>query len=204
MSVVGSPVTCYISVKSLNQVAGIMEMTSVHEEVRTFAYLHAAAGWALEQAESSRDCCMFPSIHAILASVHCLEAFANHLGPRYLGEVKWDKRAANLESPNEKIKALLDRLQIPLAEVQADYDSYMLGLRIRKTLTHGRTHEINKGHIPQLVEGSVVSSAHPEWHRLCAPKTARRVFEAVTALIDRMAESSGDGRGCWGILGRGF
>ena len=98
------------------------DMNWVYEEIRTFAYLHAAAAWALQQADSAKDRQMFASMHAILASVHCLEAFTNHLGPRYFGE-EWDTREANLKAPREKLKALLDHFDIPVADVQADYDS---------------------------------------------------------------------------------
>ncbi len=172
------------------------------EDIRTFAYLHSAADWALEQAEASRDQSMFPSMHTILASVHSLEAFTNHIGPRYLGD-RWDTKEAKLVAPKEKLRALLGELAIDLKNIQSDYDSYVLGLQIRKQLTHGRTHEIIKGKAPQKYEGSVVSPSLPDWRRLCEPKTARRVFEAVTALLERLGEASGEGRLCWGTLGGG-
>ena len=46
--------------------------------------------------------------------------------------------------------------------------------------------------------------SQPCWHRHCEPKTARRVFDAVTSLVERLGEASGDGSFCWGILGHGF
>jgi hypothetical protein len=174
-----------------------------HEDIRTFAYLHSAAEWALEQAEASRDRCMFPSMHAILASVHCIEAFTNHIGPRYFSD-RWDRKDAHLATPKEKLRALLTKLGIDLAAVQSEYDSFVLALQIRKQLTHGRTYEIVKGNSCKRYEGSVVSGSHPDWHRLCEPRTARRVFEAVTAIIERMGEASKEGRLCWGIFGGGF
>lgn len=174
-----------------------------YEEIRTFAYLHSAAAWALDQAEAKHDCAMFPSMHAILASVHCLEAFANHLGPTYF-EAKWDTKEAALATPREKLRALLAELRIDLTEVRSAYDTYVLALSIRKQLTHGRTHEVSRAKETQFVEGSTVSSSLPNWHRHCEPKTARRVFEAVTLLVERMGEASGEGRLCWGILGHGF
>ena len=173
------------------------------EDIRTFAYLHSAAEWALEQAETSRDRCMFPSMHAVLASVHCLEAFTNHIGPRYFGD-KWDKKDEQLSASKEKLRALLTELHIDLSDVQPEYDSFVLALHIRKQLTHGRTHEIVKGNACKRHEGSVVAGSYPDWHRHCEPRTARRVFEAVTTLVERLGEASGEGRLCWGILGSGF
>lgn len=173
------------------------------EDIRTFAYLKHAAEWALEQAESSKDCSMFSSMHTILASIHCLEAFTNHIGPRFFGD-QWDTKEANLAAPKEKLRALLRKLNIDLTNVQSQYDSFVLGLQIRKQLTHGRTHEIIKGNAPQRYEGSIVSHSYPDWHRLCEPKTARRIFEAVTELVEQLGEASGEGRLCWGILGSGF
>lgn len=173
-----------------------------HQEVRTFAYLHSAADWAVEQAEAVSDRQMFPSMHAILASVHCLEAFTNHLGPRCFGD-KWDTKEANLVSPKDKLKALLVHFRINLEDVRSDYDSYMLGLAIRKELTHGRTYEISKGRTLQLIEGSTLTSSAPAWQRHCEPTTARRVFEAVTCLLEQLGEASGEGKYCWGILGHG-
>ena len=82
------------------------DMTWDHEEVRTFAYLHSAADWAVEQAESTQDRQMFPSMHAILTSVHCIEAFTNHLGPRVFAD-RWDTKEANLATPRDKLRALL-------------------------------------------------------------------------------------------------
>jgi hypothetical protein len=70
-------------------------MNWVKEQIRTFAFLHYAAEWALKQAESATEDQIYPSMHAILASVHCLEAFTNHLGPHCFGD-KWDTRKANL------------------------------------------------------------------------------------------------------------
>jgi len=129
------------------------DMNWDHREIRTFAYLHSAADWAVEQAEAVSDRQMFPSMHAILASVHCLEAFTNHLGPRYFGD-RWDTKEANLATPKDKLKALLAHCRINLEDVQSAYDSYMLGLGIQKELTHGRTHEISKGNAFQFVEES--------------------------------------------------
>jgi hypothetical protein len=174
-----------------------------HQEIRTFAYLHSAADWAVEQAEAASDRQMFPSMHAILASVHCLEAFTNHLGPRYF-EGEWDTRDANLAAPKEKLKALLAQCRIELGDIRSEYDSYMLGLGVRKELTHGRTHEISKGKSRQFVEGSAVSATPPQWQKHCNPETAKRVFEAVTRLVERLGEASGEGKYCYRILGRGF
>lgn len=173
-----------------------------HQEIRTFAYLHSAAEWAVEQAEFASDRQMFPSMHAILASVHCLEAFTNHLGPRYFG-CDWDTGEANLATPKEKLKALLRQYTIELKDVQSEYDSYMLGLGVRKELTHGRTHEVSKGKSPLFTEGSTISATLPQWQRHCTAKTAKRVFEAVTRLIERLGKKSGEGQYCWGVLGHG-
>ncbi len=78
------------------------DMNWVYEEIRTFAYLHAAAAWALQQADSAKDRQMFASMHAILASVHCLEAFTNHLGPpifrRRMGHEKSQSQCAKGET----------------------------------------------------------------------------------------------------------
>lgn len=172
------------------------------QEIRTFAYLHSAAYWALEQAEKEVDEQMFPSMHAIFASVHCLEAFTNHIGPRYFGD-RWDKREAKLQTPKDKLKALLTHFQISLKEVQIAYDTYFLGLHIRKELTHGRTHEISRGGAIQTVAGSTTAASLPTWHRRCEKTTARQVFDAVTSLLERLGEASGEGRYCWGILGHG-
>jgi len=118
--------------------------------------------------------------------------------PRYFGE-EWDTRKANLNAPREKLKALLDHFDIRIPDVQTDYDSYLLGVDVRKELTHGRTHEISK----PGGRGGNVTASHPSWHRHCEPKTARRVFDAVTSIVERLGEASGDGRLCWGILGHG-
>ena len=173
------------------------------EDIRTFAYLHSAAYWALEQAELSRDKCMFPAMHCILASIFCLEAFTNHIGPRYFGN-QWDTNKAKLSSPTDKLRAILEKLGITLKDIQSEYDSFALGLIIRKQLTHGRTHEIIKGATSPQYAGSTVSHSHPDWYRLCEPNTARRVFEAVTSLVEHIGEACGEGRLCWGILGGGF
>lgn len=178
-------------------------MKLTHEEIRTFAYLHSAADWALEQAESAEKNEMFPSMHTILASVHSIEAFTNHIGPRYFDD-KWDDASAKLSSPKDKIRALLEELKIPLSDIQPEYDSYMLGLNIRKELVHGRTHEKNKTGNHIFNQGSKVSSTFPQWHRKCDPETARRIFEAVTTLLELMGEACGEGRKCWGILGHGI
>ena len=172
------------------------------EEIRTFAYLYSAADWALEQAEAAEDRQMFPSMHTILSSIHCLEAFANHLGPRYFGE-KWDRKGSELSRPKEKLKALLEELGISLSEVQKEYDSYILGLNVRKQLTHGKTHESSDRGRSGFCPGSIVSKTRPDWEKQCEPKTARRVFEAVTMIIETLGEASGEGKFCWAVLGRG-
>lgn len=175
----------------------------VKEQIRTFSYLHYAAEWALNQAESVTEDQIYPSMHAILASAHCLEAFTNHLGPRYFAD-KWDTREANLAAPKEKLRALFGKLQINVADVQTDYDSYMLAVRIRNALTHGRTHEISKVNESQFVDGRIVTSTFPEWRKCCEPKNARRVFEAVTCLLKKLGEASGEGRDCADILALGY
>ncbi|MCP9473476.1 MAG: hypothetical protein NNA30_12150 [Nitrospira sp.] len=173
-----------------------------HEYIRTFVFLHYAAEWALEQAEVSYERTVFPSLFAILASIFTLEAFMNHIGPRYFPK-KWDRKDENLAAPQTKLRALLRVLKIDLITVREQYESFHLGLKIRKQLTHGRTHEIIKGNALPRYEGSVVSSTPPEWSRLCEPRTARRVFEAVKDLLERLGEASGEGKYCWGILGGG-
>jgi hypothetical protein len=178
-------------------------MNWVKEQIRTFAFLHYAAEWALKQAESATEDQIYPSMHAILASVHCLEAFTNHLGPHCFGD-KWDTRKANLATHKEKLRALFDFYKINVAEVQTAYDSYILALRIRKALTHGRTHEIWKENDSQLVDGRIVTSTYPEWHKCCEPKTAQRVFEAVTLLLENLGEKSGEGRYCADLLAQGY
>ena len=172
------------------------------EQIRTFAFLHSAADWALEQAESATKK-VFPSMHAILASVHCLEAFTNHLGPRYFGD-KWDTREANLAKPNEKLRALFAHFQVNVADVQTYYDSYVLALEIRNELAHGRTHEISKGKDSQFVDGRKVTSTCPKWRAHCNPETANRVFEAVTCLLEKLGEASGEGKYCYYLLEQGY
>ena len=171
------------------------------EQIRTFAFLHSAADWALEQAESATKK-VFPSMHAILASVHCLEAFTNHIGPCSFG-VNWDTREANLHSPKEKLRSLFDKFKINIADVQGAYDAYMLALRIRKELTHGRTHEICKGMVSQFIDGREVTSTVPEWHKHCNPRTAKSIFDAVTDLLEELGHASGEGRYCWKLLAQG-
>ncbi len=174
-----------------------------HQEIRTFAYLHSAADWAVEQAQSVEEGQMFPSMHAILTSVHCMEAFTNHLGPSVFGE-DWDKKEASLAAPKEKLRALLCHYRIEIADIQSEYNSYMIGLGIRKALTHGRTHEINRGKTHQMVEGSAVSATPPDWQKHCNPRTANRVFNAVTLIVERLGEASGEGKYCWAVLGSGY
>ena len=179
-------------------------MQWVNEQIRTFSFLYSAAGWALEQAELATEHQIYPSMHAILASVHCLEAFTNHLGPRYFGE-KWDTREANLVTPKEKLRALFDKCQINVADadVKTAYDSYNLALGIRKELVHGRTHEISKKNDSQVVDGRIVTSTYPEWRIHCKPTTAKRVFEAVTFLLEKLGEASDEGKYCYKLLEQG-
>ena len=121
----------------------------------------------------------------------------NHLGPGYFSE-RWDRKGRDgLNAPKEKLKALLGFFDIPIADVQSDYASYILGLRIRDQLVHGRTHETSKG------DGVRAQTPLTNWIGHCEPHTAKRVFDAVTALIERLGEASGEGRFCWGVFGHG-
>jgi len=173
-----------------------------HQVINTYAYLIYGASWAVEQAEATEEDSMYPSMHAILSSIYALEAFANHIGPRLFGD-KWDNPECQLRSIKEKYRALLKEFSISLDDVLKEWNLIMLGLTIRKQLTHGRTHEVITHESNQDVDGSEISTTTPDWIRHCNPQTARKVYEAALSLIRRLGAASGEGDLCWGTMGYG-
>lgn len=174
-----------------------------YREIRTYAYLHSSADWAVEQAEAAEDREMFPSMHALLASIFSLEAFLNHIGPKYFPET-WNVKGSGLQSPTEKLGSILSRLGIEKSTLQKEYDDFALVVRVRDDLVHGRTSEVSQDKQLQMRPGSRLHSVEPEWLRVSTPKVARRVFESITRLIECIGDASGEGRLCWGKMGSGF
>ena len=163
-----------------------------HEVHFTYVYLFQAARWAIEQAESGKELSDYPSMHSILASVHCIEAFLNTLGPQYFG-TKWDTPGYN--TPKEKIRAVLSHFGLKPADIQQQYDRYMLAIQIRDELVHGRTHEISRQTAKiQREIGSVQTNTDPLWLRHCHVKPARLIYDDIIYLIEYFLEKSGQSK----------
>lgn len=163
---------------------------SGYREVKTFAYLVSAAQCALDAARAQESGSFYMSMHAILASVHSVEAYLNHLGPRYFND--WDEPNSGLRAPKDKFEALRKKLQIEVKFYSSFYDEYLIGLDIRDDLVHGTTHNLKGKWVSNQHGVGSGAALKTEWEKRCNPKTAGRIFDGSTKLINVLGEACGE------------
>ncbi|MDD5521601.1 MAG: hypothetical protein PHI84_12350 [Kiritimatiellae bacterium] len=170
------------------------------ESIHTYAYLYHAAKWVSEVPDKRENPLRYSSMLSILASAFSLEAYMNHLGPRYFP--KWDKDG--LRSPNEKIDALMEKLKVDKVKHRSQFDSYMLALRIRESLVHGRTHEVHKKATYVFNPGSKIGSTQPEWKRKSTKRDALMILNGVADLMHTLSKAAGDEPWPYHTFGKGI
>ena len=167
------------------------ERMSGRRQVHTYAYLYSSARWALEQTEGIVDGSMYSSMHAILACVHCMEAYLNHLGDGVIPG--WD--TPGVRTPKEKFKAIRQHLGLEHSKLQGPYNQYIRALSFRDSLVHGRTHRL---------QGEWTAGVNPrdgmkkamrvEWEDFACTKQAERTLEATTELLEILGVAAGDSK----------
>ncbi|MDA3925767.1 MAG: hypothetical protein PF904_13800 [Kiritimatiellae bacterium] len=201
------------------------------EQINTYGHLLEAARWALScaapQHEAPEDfnagnVAYYSSMHTILASVFFLEAYMNHVGPRFFGD-KWDNNPTNwppgdlqqeahrqpkrwekkgLRKTKDKLKGLIEELKLDIRCENPEYLSFILAMQIRDQLVHGRTYEICDPKLSRI-KGNRVVEVHPEWEKHCNPEMARQIFAAAESIADKIAKACGEERVCYQQLGNG-
>jgi hypothetical protein len=172
---------------------GVENMTTLRRvqasaTTNTYVYCRIAARDALRQAEKKQAGCFYFRMMAGVFAAFTVEAFLNHLGSAKVPD--WEARERGL-GPREKLRLLCTVRGWLVDQSKRPYQTFRVMLTLRDSLAHGRTETVETNKVLKRPLREADSWPEPEWKRLCALPSVKRMVEDAEAIVRDLHSRTG-------------
>jgi len=165
---------------------------SVEHSVHTYAYLHTAAEWALEQAEGNEEGGLrrlFNCMSSIILSAFCIEAYLNHIGSKFLPY--WDDEVKKGLSINNKFKIICHHFNLSPDYSRRPFHSLREIIKYRNLMAHAITEKISL-QVAQVARLKRANYPQTWWGEHTNLKTAKRWLKDTESMITEINKAAGE------------
>jgi len=151
--------------------------------IYTHAYLHHAAGWALEQAKNSEEGAILNCMCSIVMTAFCIEAYLNYVGINCIND--WDEMA----SPLDKLKVVTREANINVDYGKRPFQSIKIANKFRNQMAHGKTTKLSDSYIQKLRAKSKYKMLTTWWESKCTVGCAQQLLDDLEKVMELIADS---------------
>lgn len=169
--------------------------------INTYAYLHSAAMWSLEQAEGNEEGRFYNCMSSIIVSAFCIEAHLNHIGNEILPY--WDNEIKKDISVQNKLKIISYHLNIVPDFSHRPFQSFKHIMKFRNIMAHGATVKVIDKSIQIVRDGERIRYPQTWWEEHSNIHYAKQWLADSEAMVMAIHEAAGKGKFPFTILGIG-